>query len=96
MSINITYILSHNKTTYFENLGTTKNQRPVTTTHKDVIDRERDPPPKLYKSSCHIGHWGGNDNFYLQGNIKQMELIPLKCVRSNNNLNMICYRDRYE
>ena len=69
-------ILSHNKDTYFENLATTKNQRRETTTPKDVIDKEidRDPPPKLYKSSCHTGHGGGNDNCYLQSNIKQMEL----------------------
>ena len=54
--------------TYFENLGTTKNQRRETTTQKGVIDRERgkDPPPKLYKSSCQPGHGEGNDICYLQ------------------------------
>ena len=36
----------------------------MTTTHKDVIDRERNPPPKLYKSSCHIGHGEGNNNLF--------------------------------
>ena len=77
MLINITHIPPHNKNTYFENLGTTKNQRRETTTQKDVINKERDkdPLPKLYKSSCHTGHGGGNNNFYLQSNIKQMELM---------------------
>ena len=70
--IYIAYILSHNKDTYFENLATTKNQSRETTTPKDVIDKEidRDPPPKLYKSSCHTGPGGGNNNCYLQGNNK--------------------------
>ena len=76
MLINI--ILPHNKNTYFENLGTTKNQRRETTTQKDEINKERDKDtlPKLYKSSCHTGHGGGNYNCYLQSNTKQMELMP--------------------
>ena len=58
--------------TYFENLGTTKNQRRETTTTIDVIvkEREKDPPLKLYKSSCHTGHEEGNQNCYLQNNIR--------------------------
>ena len=43
-------------------VGTSKNQRRDTTTPKDVIEKDRSP--KLYKSSCHTGNEGGNNNYY--------------------------------
>ena len=50
-----------------------------------MIEKDRSPNP--YKSSCHTGNKGGNNNYYWQGNIKQMELKSL--TKLNIQLNYI-------